>query len=120
VVIDALAVVAGFRAGYAAARKRMDRALLALGVAPAAAAIAFLLGFLSRLRVDGTFNQVSARFGTRPVAGGPLGYAILWMGAMIVAGMVIAARALGDRPRAAPKAAPPTEGTRQPLLGRRR
>ncbi len=89
VVLDALAVMAGFWLGYRAARRRTaaaDRALLALGATPAVVAIAVVLSSLTRLRVDGTFNQVSARFGTRPVSGGPLGYAILWMGAMIVAG----------------------------------
>jgi hypothetical protein len=121
VVVDALAVVSGFWAGYQAARRRASSLLLALGVGPAAAAAAVLLAFLPRLRVDGTFNQVSARFGTRPAAGGPLGYAVLWMGAMIALGMVIAARAeprrLDDRPRPPPPAEP--DG-RRALLGRPR
>jgi hypothetical protein len=63
---------------------------------------------------------VSARFGTRPVAGSPLGYAILWMDTMIVTGMVIAARALADRPRPPPRIEPGNEEGRPTLLGRRR
>ena len=130
VVLDAVAVVAGFWAGYQAARRRADRALLALGAGPAGVALAVLLSFLARLRVDGTFQQVSARFGTRPVAGGPLGYAILWMDVMMVAGMVVAVRALAGRPRPPPPsrwteppspsadAVPP--GERPALLGRKR
>jgi len=119
VVLDAVAVIAGFWAGYSAARRRTaaaDRALFALAVGPAVTTVAVVLGFLGRLRVDGTFNQVSARFGTRPVSGGPLGYAILWMGAMIVAGMVIAGRALADRPRPLP----PGPSAERGVLGRRR
>jgi hypothetical protein len=94
--------------------------VLAIGVAPAAIAAALALAFLGKLREDGTFHQVSARFGTRPVAGGPLGYAILWMGAMIVAGMVIAARALAASPRAAPPIQPAPPDEKAPLLGRKR
>jgi hypothetical protein len=128
VILDGVAVAGGFWAGYRSARRRADRALLALVAVPAALALAGTLPFLARLRVDGTFHQVSARFGTRPVAGGPLGYAILWMGAMIAAGMVIAARALGGRSRPAaasrwegpPPAEPASAHERPALLGRRR
>jgi hypothetical protein len=123
VVLDAALVVAGFTAGYRAARQRAERALLALGIVPGAAALTLVLGLLSRLRVEGTFHQVSARFGTQPVAGGPLGYAILWMDAMVIAGVVIAARALAERPRRAAPVENPEQGApqpRAPLLGRRR
>jgi hypothetical protein len=143
IVLDALAVVAGFGVAYRAARRRADRALVALGAAPAALALALVLWFVGRLRVDGTFHQVSVSFGTRPVAGGPLGYAVLWMGAMTVAGMVVAARALTGRAPPAPRsrwetgsqaAAPPGQdrsapstpadpiapGERPALLGRQR
>jgi hypothetical protein len=110
VVLDAAAVVGGFAAGYGAARRgarSSEWTLPALFAAPAAVAVLLVLAFLPRLRVDGTFNQVSARFGTRPVAGGPLGYAILWMGAMIALGMGTAVRALAPR---APRPAPPVQG----------
>jgi hypothetical protein len=142
VVVDAVSVVGGFQAGHRAARRRADRALLALLAGPAAVAATVVLSFLERLRVDGTYHQVSARFGTRPVAGGPLGYAILWMSAMVTLGVLIAARALADRPDSprvtppspvrdggsagsadsagsAPKPPDPTD-TRPALLGRRR
>jgi hypothetical protein len=119
VVADAALVVLGFAAGHHAARRRMDRALAALVLAPLAAAAAMLAAFQGRLRVEGTFHQVTSRFGTQPVAGGPLGWAILGMGAMIVAGFVIAARTLTERPRLARPPAPPSEGPK-PLLGRSR
>jgi hypothetical protein len=131
IVVDAVAVVAGFTAAYRAARRRQDRTLLALGAAPAALALAVVLWSVARLRVDGTFHQVEARFGTRPVAGGPLGYAILWMGAMTVAGVVVAARALAGRallesrsdagaPGESGASSPPEPGGRPALLGRQR
>jgi hypothetical protein len=138
VLVDAAAVLGGFLAGYRAARsgaRAAERVLIALGAVPAVMAVAVVLAFFARLGVDGTFNQVSARFGTRPVAGGPLGYAILWMGAMIVAGLWIAGRALADRPRPeepvepgsstspppmAPVAPAGASEARPALLGRRR
>ena len=125
VMIDAAAVPAGFLAAHRALRSGRhdaDRVALALGAAPAAIAATVALAFLNRLRVDGTYHQVTERFGTRPVAGGPLGWAVLWMGAMIVAGAVIAAQALTARPRArvAPEAPGPVAKAQEPLLGRRR
>jgi len=119
VVADAALVVAGFVAGHRAARLRRERALAALVLAPLAVVAAMLATFQGRLRVEGTFHQITSRFGTQPVAGGPLGWAILWMGAMIVAGFVIAARVLTERPRLARPAPPAPEGPK-PLLGRSR
>jgi hypothetical protein len=123
VVVDAALVPVGFLAGRRAAERRAERVLVALAVVPAVAAAALVLAFLTKLRVEGSFHQVSERFGTRPVAGGPLGWAILWMGAATAAGFAIAARALTARPpRVAPM--PPVDpaapGARPLFLGRRR
>jgi hypothetical protein len=109
VASDAAAVVAGFWAAYQAARRRWEQPLVALGVGPTLAALAGLFVFLRPLRIDGTYQQVSAGFGTRSVVGGPLGYAVLWMSAMIVVGAVVAARALTERPRTTsdPRDGPP-------------
>jgi hypothetical protein len=127
VVLDAAMVVAGFVAGHHAARRRAVTTLGMLGAGPAALAAGLGLAFFSRLRVDGSFHQVESHFGTQPVAGSPVGWAILWMGAAIAGGFVVAARALRDRrerPRASREAAPPPpEGGpvgRVPLLGRGR
>jgi hypothetical protein len=111
VAFDGAVVVAGFWAAYQAARRRWENGLVALGVVPTLAALAGLLAFLRPLRIDGTYQQVSAGFGTRSVAGGPLGYAVLWMSAMIVVGAIVAARALTERPR--PSSDPP-EGPPRP------
>ena len=61
-------------------------------------------------------------FGTQPVAGGPLGYAILWMNAMLVIGFALTVRVLNGQRRApAPSAldAPDATERKQTLLGRR-
>jgi hypothetical protein len=54
------------------------------------------------LRVDGSYHQVRGAFGTQPVAGGPLGYAILWMDALFAVAFALTARLLAARPRPAP------------------
>ena len=122
VLADAALVVLGFAAGHRAARRRDDRALVALAAAPTVLAAALALAFLPKLRVDGSFHQVMSRFGTQPVAGGPLGWAILWMGVMIAAGFAVAARSLASHPRLSrpPQLDDAMRHDRQPMLGRRR
>lgn len=103
-ILDAAAVPLGFLAGRrAASRTAASRGLLpALVAIPALLALAPLLALFNRLRIEGTFHQVKSAFGTQPVAGGPLGYAILWMGAMIAGGFAVTLRALTRRARVAP------------------
>ena len=92
-----------------------------LGVVPAVLAVGLVLALFPRLRVEGTFHQVRSDFGTQPVAGGPLGYAILWMNGLVIAGFAAAVRAMsgqgfGAAKSPAPEAPPPApEG----YLGRR-
>jgi hypothetical protein len=103
--LDAVAVPIGFQAGQRAARRGALQAHIALGAVPAVVVIAALGASVQALRVDGTFHQVTAGFGTRPVVGGPLGFAIAWMVAMIAAGTVVAARAMGRPTEASTSAA---------------
>jgi hypothetical protein len=105
VVLDAAVVPLGFVAARRAGRTTAYGVIGALGGVPAAAALALLLIFFPELRVDGTYHQVRGDFGTQPVAFGPLGYAILWMDGMILAGFLVSARALERR--AAPRAIDP-------------
>lgn len=120
IALDAALVVGGFAAGHHAARRRLPGALVTLAAAPLGVALVMLVAFLSQLRVDGTFHQVTSRFGTQPAVGSPLGWAILWMSAMIAAGALITARALLDRPRSPRPTAGGAPAEKQPLLGRRR
>jgi len=57
-------------------------------------AIGLLLALFPRLRVEGTYHQIRSDFGTQAVAGGPLGYAILWMNAVVIGGFAAAVRAM--------------------------
>ncbi len=119
VLLDAALVPLGFLAGRRAAHRRAERVLIALGVTPGLLIVGFLFAFFPRLRVDGTYHQVKSAFGTEPVAGGPLGYAILWMNGLLIAGFVLTARALGSQRRTPATSTPEGPSTPQPLLGRR-
>ncbi len=99
-VADAAAVPLGLYAGLHAARRHASRVVVGLAAAPMAIVIAILAAFVHPLRVDGTFQQVSAGFGTRPVAGGPLGAAVAWAWVMIGLGAILAGRAHVEGPAA--------------------
>lgn len=121
-LVDAASVPLGLVAARRAhSRRAASRTPMLLGVVPAIIAVGLVLALFPRLRVEGTFHQVRSDFGTQPVAGGPLGYAILWMDGLIIAGFAAAVRAMsgqgfGAAKSPAPEAPPPApEG----YLGRR-
>jgi len=120
-LLDAGSVPLGLLAARRALGRRSSRAPMLLGVVPAVLAVGLLLALFPRLRVEGTFHQVRSDFGIQPVAGGPLGYAILWMNGMIVAGFVAAVRAMSgrgfERAKEPAEEAPPAAP--QSYLGRR-
>jgi hypothetical protein len=126
IAADAASVLAGFETGRRVIRRRALRAAAALAAAPLVPALLFLVLFYSRLRIEGTYHQVRSDFGTQPVAGGPLGYALLWMNAALVAGFALTTRLLLERkfrPSAAPPRAPapgPRVTQRGPLALRKR
>jgi hypothetical protein len=94
VVVDAASVVFGFTLGRRALQTRSLFALGWLALAPFGVALVLVFLLHRRLGVDATFDQVQGDFGQRPLPGSPLGYAILWMDAAVVAGAVFTARAL--------------------------
>lgn len=118
VVLDAASVLLGFSAGRRYTGRRFLRSVSILAGAPTFAALLFVAIVYSRLRIDGTFHQVQGDFGTQPVAGGPLGYAIVWMFGLLAAGFALTARLLRDPPRSriATASAPPPPS---PLAPRR-
>ncbi len=88
VLVDAVSVPAGFALAARAASSRDVARLLRLAAAPALLATAFLLAVAPRLAVAGSHAQFHGDFGTRSVAGSPIGYAVLWMSAVLVGGVV--------------------------------
>jgi hypothetical protein len=118
--VDAASVVFGFSVGRRSLARRSMREVTALIAAPLGAALVLVVLFYGRLRIDGTFHQVRGDFGTQPVAGGPLGYAIVWMLGLVAAGFGLTLRLLRERPRPriSPSDAPPPP--KAPLLPRKR
>ena len=114
VLVDGAAVPAGFLLAGRLARTRSLGAVLVAGAVPGAVALLALLAFARRLRIDATYKQYSLDFGTQPIAGGPLGYAVLWMLAMLAVGFVVTARALRAPRRIEPA---PEPEPRLPRLG---
>lgn len=92
VVVDAGSVVAGFSIGRRVLRRHAVRPLLFLVLFPAAMAMITVVVLFRRLRVDATYRQYHAVFGLEPIAGGAIGYGILWMLAMLFVGLAVTAR----------------------------
>jgi hypothetical protein len=94
VLLDAASVPIGFvvAASYARARKLVP--LFTLGTTPAIFALACMALSAGRLGIHASYAQFHGDFGTRPVAGSSLGYALLWMDAVLVTGVVWTTRHL--------------------------
>jgi hypothetical protein len=87
VLIDALSVPAGFALAARAAGGREVARLMQLAAVPALLAASFLLATAPRLAVAASHAQYHGDFGTRSIAGSPIGYALLWMSAVLVGGV---------------------------------
>jgi hypothetical protein len=59
--------------------------VLQLGATSALAAVALTLALFPRLSVRATYAQFHGDFGTEPVAGTPLGWALLWVALVLSA-----------------------------------
>jgi hypothetical protein len=96
--VFALLVAGSVPLGFASALARPRAAQGAFRarwfIVPALLALLALAPGLPRLSVVASFEQFHADFGTAPVAGGPLGYALLWMLAGVCAASACAYRAL--------------------------
>jgi hypothetical protein len=88
VVVDGVSVPLGLSLFAKSAASRRTPAL-ARGIAiPSFVAGLSLLAMLPRLRIFGTYAEFHGDFGTEPLTGSPVGYALIWM-IGIVAGAVM-------------------------------
>jgi len=94
VLLAAASVPAGFLATIADARAHRLGRVLRLGAIPALLSAVLLLATFSRLSVHANYAQFHGDFGTRGVAGGPLGYALIWMLGVLAAATAWTLRAL--------------------------
>ncbi|MBK7586522.1 MAG: hypothetical protein IPI67_40830 [Myxococcales bacterium] len=87
VLCDAASIPAGFAAAARHARVKRVAPLLRLGALPAVLAVGFILAVLPRLGVHASYAQFHGDFGVRPVSGSPLGFALLSMTLILLAGI---------------------------------
>ena len=77
-------------------------AALRIGAPAGLLALALTLLLFPRLSVQATYAQYHGDFGTRPVAGTPLGWALVWFGAVVLVATLYVVSALrgleGKRP----------------------
>ncbi len=92
IVLALLGSAASVPLGFHLARRFMRRntpGAIARVLVPACALILIFFAFaMRRLGVAGTYAQYHGNFGVQPLSGSPLGYALLWMGA-ILAGVTL-------------------------------
>lgn len=94
VLVDAASVPLGFVVAASRARARRLAALSSMAIPPSLVAFAAVVAVAPRLAIQASYAQFHGDFGTRPVAGSPLGYGLLWMDALLVAGALFTARTL--------------------------
>jgi hypothetical protein len=86
VLVDAVSVPLGFALAVSRARTRRVGPILRLGLPALLTVVVAVLIASPRLRFEASYAQFHGDFGVRPVAGGPLGYALLWMNSLLVFG----------------------------------
>ena len=82
--------------GFAAGSTRPASQSLRLAAVPLVLALGLLVATLSRIRLVASYAQYHGDFGTRSLAGSPLGYALLWLFCVLVAAVVWTARSLRE------------------------
>jgi hypothetical protein len=94
----ALSSAASVPFGFAASARRVaanrPSAIGRVAAIPAILVIASVLATARRLGVYATYAQYHGDFGTESVAGSPLGYALLWMVAIVAGAAAWTARLL--------------------------
>jgi hypothetical protein len=93
-VLAPASVILGFVATGHAIRRLRPAAALRIGAPSALAALALTLLLFPRLSVQATYAQYHGDFGTRPVAGTPLGWALVWFGAIVLVATLYVSSAL--------------------------
>lgn len=94
VLADIGAVILGFSLGAVRSRQRKFISLLPLGSVPLALAAVLIAVFARRLAVAGTYAQVARGLGAPPLAGSPVGYAVLWFNVCLIAAVAFTLREL--------------------------
>jgi hypothetical protein len=87
-LVDAVSVPTGFALAARSASSEEPARLVRLLALPALLVLTFLVATAQRLSVAASHAQYHGDFGTRSLAGSPIGYAVLWMSAVLVGGVI--------------------------------
>jgi hypothetical protein len=101
VVLDTASAPVGFVVATSHAKARKAGAVLMLAALPLALALACVAAVVSRLGIQASYAEFHGDFGTRPVAGSSLGYALLWMNLVLAGGVAWTCRQVQRLARAA-------------------
>jgi hypothetical protein len=93
-VLVPASVVGGFLVTGHAIRRHRPAAALRIGAPVGLVALALTLLLFPRLSVHATYAQYHGDFGTRPVAGTSLGWALVWFGTIVLVATLYVASAL--------------------------
>lgn len=83
VLVNAASVPVGFLLGARHIKGRALNSLTRLAFVPSVLTLLFLAVTIKRLGVEASYAQYHGDFGIQPLAGSPLGYAVLWMLAVL-------------------------------------
>jgi hypothetical protein len=83
ILVDAASVPVGLTLVFRAAAARRTSTLLRVGAVPSVLALLGIVATLPRLRVFGTYAEFHGDFGTESLTGSPVGYALIWMTAVV-------------------------------------
>jgi hypothetical protein len=87
VLANAGSIPLGLSMASRSAAARRVGTLTRTAAIPAVAAVLLVLALSPRLRVVSTFAQFHGDFGTEPLIGSPLAWALLWMAAIVAGGV---------------------------------
>jgi hypothetical protein len=83
VLVDGFSAPIGLTLLSRAAAARRTSTLLRAAAIPSTIALLSLVAALPRLRVFATYAEFHGDFGTQPLTGSPVGYALIWMTAVV-------------------------------------
>lgn len=93
-LLDVASIPGGFLLALRAHERAAVSTLVRLAGLSLLGAATFVMVLLPRLSVQATYSQFHGDFGTRTVAGGPLGYALIWTSLVLIAASTWTAYAL--------------------------
>ena len=104
VLVDGLSVPLGLALSSGAAGARHASTLARAAAVPSVIAFLSVVATLPRLRIFATYAEFHGDFGTEPLTGSPVGYALIWMTAVVAGSALWTLRTLRGLAASLPRA----------------